>query len=129
MLSLTRTKHRLPPADLRVLARFANDNFAICDFVACEHDGEFVQEFLTVGGNPVESWPESWVDLGELRWIGTENQLPQADKRVLGHFSLDYFAICDFVEYERDGEFIQEFLTIGGNPVESWPERWADLSD
>ena len=128
MLSFIRTKNRLPAADLRVLARFANRKFAICDFVECERDGELVQEFLTIGGNAVESWPDWWVDLDELSWIKTENQLPRADQHVLGHFSLHDFAICDFVEYERDGEFVRQFLT-DGNAVESWPERWADLSD
>ena len=111
-----------------MLARFANHKFAICDFVECERDGELVQEFLSIGGNAVESWPDWWVDLDELSWIKTENQLPRADQRVLGHFSLHDFAICDFVEYERDGEFVRQFLT-DGNAVESWPERWTDLSD
>lgn len=127
MLSLVRTNNRLPPVDLRVLGRFANGKLAVCDFVECELDGEFVQQFLA-NGNAVESWPEWWVDLNELRWIRTENQLPQADQCVVAHFANDRFAICDFVECEVDGEFDQQFLT-NGNAVESWPERWADLSD
>ena len=127
MLSLVRTENRLPPVDLRVLGRFANGKLAVCDFVECEFDGEFVQQFLA-DGNAVESWPEWWVDLNELRWIRTENQLPQADQCVVAHFANDRFAICDFVECEVDGEFDQQFLT-NGNAVETWPERWADLSD
>ena len=129
MVSLTSTKDQLPPADLRVLGRFPNGDFAICDFVETERDGKLRQEFLSIGGNAVETWPDWWVDPAELGWVRTENQLPQADQRVLGHFSVHDFAICEFVEYERDGEIVRQFLTINGNAVESWPERWADMGN
>lgn len=129
MVSFNRTKDRLPPADLRVLARFTNGYFAICDFVETERDGELLQEFLSIGGNAVESWPDWWIDPDKLSWFRTENELPQADRFVLGHFSNDIVAICEFVEYERDGEIVRQFLTINGSAVESWPERWADVGN